>query len=106
MSAVAPKSDRKQRKRKLSDSRPDASAPGSVTQDEFRQRKLQLMAGDQQDEEMADAQQAAATANGDDIVEEYEEELVTGKSFNMKKFREKLRDGEFIFGKNPRNAHT
>lgn len=104
MSTVAPKPDRKQRKRKLADA--EQSPQGVPTdaadaQDEFRKRKLQLLAGDQRDEEMADAALATATANGgdgNDIVEEYEEELVTGKSFNMKKFREKLRDGDFIFG--------
>lgn len=36
----------------------------------------------------------------DQDVEEVEEELKTSGSFNMKKFREKLKSGDFITGKN------
>lgn len=36
----------------------------------------------------------------DQDVEDIEEELKTSGSFNMKKFREKLKSGDFITGKN------
>lgn len=36
----------------------------------------------------------------DNDVEDVEEELKTSGSFNMKKFREKLKSGDFVTGKN------
>lgn len=75
---------RLQRKRKLSDG----------SSDDFYKKKQELAEHDERMEE--EAEQAAADA---DIVEVTEEELVIGKSFNMKKFREKLRESDFIVGK-------
>lgn len=75
---------RMQRKRKLSDG----------PHDDFYKKKQELAEHDEQME--AEAEQAAADA---DIVEVAEEELIIGKSFNMKKFREKLRESDFIIGK-------
>lgn len=75
---------RLQRKRKLSDG----------PSDDFYKKKQELAKHDERMEE--EAEQAAADA---DIVEVTEEELVIGKSFNMKKFREKLRESDFIVGK-------
>lgn len=75
---------RLQRKRKLSDG----------PSDDFYKKKQELAEHDERMEE--EAEHAAADA---DIVEVTEEELVIGKSFNMKKFREKLRESDFIVGK-------
>lgn len=77
---------RHHRKRKLSDSN---------AADQFYKKKQELADRDEQ-MEADEAEQAAADA---EIVEVAEEELVIGKSFNMKKFREKLRESDFIIGK-------
>lgn len=88
------------RKRKI----PAIIANNAESADQHRsKRKIELLAQEDHDEEMAELEEengvAAADEAGDtEIIEQADEELITGKSFNMKKFREKLRDGDFIFG--------
>lgn len=72
------------RKRKLS---------GGRGADDFYKKKQELAEHDEQMEEAAEKEAADA-----EIVEMEEEELVIGKSFNLKRFREKLRDKDFILG--------
>lgn len=75
---------RKQRKRKHSDST-------AVADDDFYKRKNALL-----DKEEADYDEAVN--NAPESEEDQEDELNVSRPFNMKKFREKLREGDFITG--------
>lgn len=83
--------ERKQRKRKLSDHNA-AGGTEKVQKEEIYRKKNELLNQEDKDED--------ATAEMEVQPEEIqEEELNTSNSFSMKKFREKLREGEFITGK-------
>lgn len=75
---------RKQRKRKHSDSK------STVADDDFYKRKNALL-----DKEEADYDEEVINAESE---EDQEDELNVSRPFNMKKFREKLREGDFITG--------
>lgn len=80
--------ERKQRKRKHSDSK---SSVAEAADDDFYKRKNALL-----DKEEADYDEAIN--NAPEPEEDQEEELNVSRPFNMKKFREKLREGDFITG--------
>lgn len=86
------KMERKQRKRKHSDGG-GVDVPAETAPTNFYSKKNALL-----DREELEYDEENAGPSVDEPLEQEEELLNVSRSFNMKKFREKLRDGDFIMG--------